>query len=60
MAGNFYTQKWAFSDEQDQQDNFYFYMGVIYGVNIMAAIIILFRVILQVTAGLKVGFKLHN
>ena len=35
-------------------------MGVIYGVNLLAAIIILFRVILQVSAGLKVGFKLHN
>ena len=60
MFGNYYTQKWAYSDENDQIDKFYFYFSMILGLNLLSAILIFIRANFQVFAGLKVGKKLHN
>ena len=60
MFGNYYTQKWAYSTEEDQKDKFTFYFWMIFGLNLLSAILIFIRANFQVYAGLKVGKKLHN
>ena len=60
MAGNYFTQKWSFASEEDQQDDFEFYVIMIGGTNLLASAVNFCRSNFQVHAGLKVGKKLHN
>ena len=60
MAGNYFTQKWAYGSPEDQQDHFEFYAIMIGGANLCSSLLIFVRANFQVHAGLKVGKKLHN
>ena len=43
FAANYYTQKWAYGTPEEQQDNYGFYAYMIFGLNVISAILIFFR-----------------
>lgn len=59
-ASNYFMQKWAFADEETQNDKFNYYVIVIYSATLLTACSTLARTNTQIFAGLKVGKRLHN
>ena len=60
MFANYFTQEWAYGDEQEQQDKLEYYVFMIYGLSLVSALLVFVRTNIQVFAGLRVGKKLHN
>lgn len=60
LAITFFTQTWAYADEETQQDEYLFYAGMIIGLSALSAILVYFRINAQIQGGLRVGRIAHD
>jgi ABC-type multidrug transport system fused ATPase/permease subunit len=60
IAGDFYTQKWAYEPEEEQRDNFEKYVIIIFAFAFGVVLFIIIRVMLLVTSSLRAAGVAHN
>lgn len=60
LAITFFTQTWAYADEETQQDEYLFYAGMIIGLSALSAVLVYFRINAQIQGGLRVGRIAHD
>lgn len=60
IGANYAMQRWAYTDQDKQLDEFNFYFTIILSLSIGMGVFIFFRVLLLVLAQLKTSQFIHN
>lgn len=60
IAGDFMTQKWAYSSAADQKSHFTFYCSVIFGFAFATVVFIIIRVLCLLFMSLRTARIAHN